>query len=328
MKALLFLFIVFNSATTLAIDYDAMEKTLKSPEGLEVEIHGADLDHNMFVMVFRNKKDFFDYAQLPLIGTTKAIAAQIAKFHRHDFVRLKGEFSDSIHSAQRHVLVSSAEITKPFNAGFPQLPAYQHEVQLPGDLKGKSELIVKVHAALDDGNIFMVEYKDTNIPVEVDEPERVKNLFRGDKIRIQIETWDAPSQPTHLILKQGDKAVEILSSIAAQDQREVKACGSLVLYMASPDIKFNVFALQRDIGDDLAWTYTLLNQNPTLFAAIRQKLQAAWDAHTQTVIRGRNFYLNPKLQVCADGKGNVIDPTQANPQIFLQSADNITLKEL
>ena len=39
---------------------------------------------------------------------------------------------------------------------------------------------------IDNGNILMVEYKDTNIPVIVQEAVRVKDLFRGDKIKIQF----------------------------------------------------------------------------------------------------------------------------------------------
>ena len=59
-----------------------------------------------------------------------------------------------------------------------------HCVNLPSDIQNKTDIVVKVHAVVDNGNVLMVEYKDTNIPVIVQEPDRVKDFFRGDKLRI------------------------------------------------------------------------------------------------------------------------------------------------
>ncbi len=197
-------------------------------------------------------------------------------------VRVKGAFNPWINAAQRHIDVTDIEILKQFDPGFHNLPDYHHDVKLPSDLNGKSELIVKVHAITDNGQVMMVEYKDTNIPVIVQEPGRVKDLYRGDKIKIHFTISDEPKSPTHITLSKGDNSVEMLDPIAGQQGKQLSLCGNLVLYVESPQIMFNVFALEHDIGDGLAWTYTLMNEDSKIFADLRKKMQSAWDAHVGT----------------------------------------------
>ena len=90
--------------------------------------------------------------------------------------------------------------------------------------------------------------------------------------------------------------------IATQNGKSIQPCGPLVLYVKSPEIMFNVFALQHDLGDDLAWTYTLVSMDKKVFEEIRAKAQAVWDANQSSIIRGRGFYVNPKIIACAKGQ--------------------------
>ena len=63
--------------------------------------------------------------------------------------------------------------------------------------------------------------------------------------------------------------------------------------------------------------------NPDVFTAIRTKLQAAWDKSGSAYVNGRNKLVSTKVRVRATGTFNEVDPSQANPQILLNSADSV-----
>ncbi len=121
----------------------------------------------------------------------------------------------------------------------------------------------------------------------------------------------------------------MITNIADQHGKPIERCGDLVMFPKSPQVKFNVFALKWDIGDNLFWNYTLINFNDMkLFEDLRTKAQVAWDANLSTMIKGRNYFINPKLKICAKGTGNMIVPTQANPQILIDRVDDLTIEVL
>lgn len=315
---------LFCSLQISALDFDKIDAGLRSKEGLLIEVHGIDKDHGLFAGVLRGE-DFFDFAQVPLVGATPVLQESLLHVKRHDIIKIKGKF-DELGTPQKHILVDFLEVQKPYDPGYPNVPAFKHKVKLPDDLVGLKEITAKVHAITEDGKIMMVEYKDTNIPVIVVSPKATKDLYRGDKIKFQFSIAKEPKAPVHLILKSGKDSLKVLKSIVSENKREIKnLCGPLVLYPASPDIRFNVFALHYDIGDDLAWTYTLINfEDSQKFKAIREKLQTEWDKDTSQVERGRGYYINPKLQVCVSGIGNEVMAIQANPQVILQGPDDIS----
>jgi len=310
-------------------DYQAMSDALKSEKGLVAEVHGGDIEHGMFVLVWRDKKDFFKFVQLPLTGRNEEAKKILSQVHRHDVVRVKGEFDEFLERGQRHIDVDSLEIVKKFEGGYPDLPEFQHSVKLPDDLKGIKEIIAKVHAVTPDGQVLVIEYIDTIIPVIVQEKDKVKNLLKGDKIKIQFSISPYPVTPVHLMLNKGSDSLQVLKPIQSIDKQEMDTCGSLVLFVESPDIRFNVFAMESDIGDGYSWAYTLLNpDDDDIFAALRRKMQDAWDANKSGIHRGRNYYYNPQIKVCAKGQGNDEDPAQANPQIFIQQVEDLTVEVL
>ena len=99
-----------------------------------------------------------------------------------------------------------------------------------------------------------------------------------------------------------------------------------MLFPASPQVKFNVFALHQKDQDGVSKEYTLVNfEDEKVFEAIRNKLQSLWDSSPDAVINSRNKLLNTKIRIRATGTFNVVDPGQANPQIMLAGPDSITL---
>lgn len=329
-----FFALAFAFGPTLAwsIDYEDVQSALKSPDGLVAEIHGADKDSHLFVVVVRNKDNFFDYVQIPLVADyTSPNYQEVNRFfyslQRHDFVRIKGQLHGWLEAAQRHILVDAIEMVKKFDGGYDDYPDYDHKAKLPEELKSKESIVVKVHAVVNGGSILVVEYKDTNIPVVVEKPDQVKNLYRGDKIQIRYSIASFPKKPTHLVLQEGENAVVVLDALVHQHGTPIFHCGPLVMFPKSPQVKFNVFAIKKDIGDDLFRTYTLINfDDVDLFLAVREKAQKAWNLHTESITRGRNYYVNENLTACAKGSVNVVDPSQANPQIVIENLEDLSFK--
>ena len=98
-----FLFVsLLIGAQAFGIDFQKINDELQSRDGLVAYVHGADTDHNLFVLVVR-QKDFFDFVQLPMVGKNQKVKDEIAKVKRHDSVRVKGEFNDFLDAAQRHI---------------------------------------------------------------------------------------------------------------------------------------------------------------------------------------------------------------------------------
>ncbi|MGD1917975.1 MAG: hypothetical protein ACFCAD_03275 [Pleurocapsa sp.] len=70
--------------------------------------------------------------------------------------------------------------------------------------------------------------------------------------------------------------------------------------------------------------FTLINfDNMTEFNRIRQKLAKIWDENSETAISGRNKLINPEVTIEAQGIANIISTEQANPQILLNSANDV-----
>lgn len=309
--------------------YKQFVQELTSPEGVDVEIHGADHTNGLYVISYR-PQNFFDYVIISIQADYYSphyleVKKQLHELKRHDYINIKGDTNPTVSSHQSHILIKNLTVVTKFASALPQVDDYKHYTQLLKDVSEKTELIVKVHASLLEGKIFVVEYGDANIPIVVPNNELTKNLYRGDKIKIRFSVKDTPTAPVHFLLNTDPTAVEVMDSIVTQHQQPQDRCGELVMFPKSPQVKFNVFALKTDIGDNLFRTYTLINfENPDLFLALRDKAQAAWDAQTHTAIAGRNYYINPKIRVCAKGSGNMIVPTQANPQILIDAIDDLT----
>lgn len=313
--------------------YAEFEKELKSDQGVKVEVHGADHQNGLYAIAYR-PKNFFDYILISLQAdytspSFKQVEATLKTLRRHDFLLIKGDANGFVTSQQNHIMIKELIILNKFSSPYDAGDAYTHTTDVKKLVANKTSLVVKVHASLVGGKVVMVESGDANIPVVVSDTALTQDLYRGDKIEIQFTIQKHPSSPIHLKLNEGPDAVKMLDRIADLHGVPQDRCGELVMFPQSPQVLFNVFALKSDIGDGLFRTFTLINfEDAQLFKDLRAKMQTVWDAQLSTMIRGRNYFINPKIKICAKGTGNMQVPTQANPQILMNNLDDLTLEVL
>lgn len=313
--------------------YKLFVEELKSPEGVKVEVHGADHKNGLYAISYRPKY-FFDFIIISLQPDHASpkfaeIKAKFETFRRHDFIQIKGNENDFVLSYQNHVMVKDLNIISKFSSSYDKLvDEYTHSTKVADLVQGKTTLIVKVHASLVDGKVLMVEAGDANIPVVVKNNALTRDLYRGDKVELNFAVQQYPGSPVHLVLNNSLDAVKMLDSVAKVHGQPQDRCGELVMFPQSPQVLFNVFALKSDIGDGLFRTFTLMNKDKIIFDELREKMQKVWDANTSTMVAGRNYFINPSIKVCAKGTGNMEVPTQANPQILIEKAADLTLEVL
>lgn len=324
MKVLFAFFLSSFFSLAGAVELSVVEAALKG-DGAVGWIHGADHENRLYVFTYRNPDNFFDNVNLPLIPKNSQAYKVLKDLKRHDLIRVKGSFQKG-ERVQTHIWADDITVEKVWNV---ELPNYSHEVVLPEGLPDQGKIIVKVHAVFAEGHILVVDYNNTILPLVVDAPltSQTSNLFRGDKVRVDYIFRTNPDRPVHIALNPNvEKPVEILDSILTQHGSRFSFEGDLVMFPASPQIKFNVFALMVDVGDGVYRDYTLVNfTDPDLFAQIREKLQKAWDESSIPSENARNKLIKKGLRVRGTGSINVIDPNQANPQILLETIEGIQL---
>jgi hypothetical protein len=287
-------------------------------------IHGAVHDRELYVFTYRKPGDFFSFAEFPVTAGTAAVAAKLLQIKRHDELLIKGTFV--INGAPiHHILLEDLSVVTPFVSD-ELAPPRTEETAIPQDLVGRSEVLGKVHAVDTDGQILVIEYGDAVIPVFVRVPALTAGLYRNDKIRMAFEFAVTPPVPTHLLLDTAAaKPLEVIERLLDYHGKPFDADGILVRFPKSPEIIDDVYALQAVDADGISREYTLLNQSPPIFQTIHDKLAAAWKSRPGQVIDGRNKLLNPSIHVHAHGTFNLVAPNQANAQILLDSADDVTV---
>ena len=309
----------------MAVDLNQVQKELATT-GAVGWVHGSVADRQLYAFTYRNSQNFFDYVVMSLVSQDPGITHQLAALTRHDKVRIKGSFMDNP-SPQKHILVTSIETVAPYHSSYPVDP-YDHQTRIPADLQGKDSGTFLVHAVAANGQILVAEYGDAIVPFFVKNGDLTKALFRGDLVQLQFKIQDWPDEPIHLDLNEtAPQPVQVLDSIQSKNGKAGSVEGALILFPKSPEIKFNVFAVQELLPAGLSRQYTLVNfSDPNVFAQIRNKLQKAWDQYPNAYVNGRNKLVSTKLTVKATGIFNEVDPSQANPQILLKSADSVQIE--
>jgi len=306
------------------LELSQLSQELKST-GLIGRVHGAASTAQLFVMSVREPENFFSHREFSLVPGDERAQTVLSQVSRHDLICIKGDFLDNP-SPQKHVWVSSAEVLEPW----PQqgdLPPYERSGGLPAELASQTELVGKVHAIGEAGKVLVVEYKGGVLPIFVEATDYTEGLFRGDIVRVNYTLQERPQQPTHLKLNlESEQPIEVLDAIASWHQQEKTLAGKLVKFPQSPQLKFDVYAIEVEtLG--VKRTFTLVNfDDIDAFNSIRERLAALWDTHLATAVSGRNMQINPDVIVEASGRLNVVSPEQANPQILLNSAEDIRLE--
>jgi len=328
MKNFFFLVVLgaFFHLSAFAVDFTQIEKDLTG-DGLVGWIHGAVEEQGLYVFTYRNPDDFFDYVQMSLVPDNDAVAKALTAFSRNDQVKIKGVFLKNP-SPQKHIDVTAITLVKKYDSGYPSDP-YGHTAKIPDELLNIHYANFLVHAVASDGNILVVEYKDSILPIFVKNGELTKNLFRGDIVRLNFKVQSYPDQPAHLRLNESEPdALQVIQSLSSINGKPGTIEGSLILFPKSPEIMFNVFAVEEKLSDGLSRQYTIVNfENNDLFTQAREKLQAAWDRHPGDYVNGRNKLVSTKIHVKVSGIFNDVSPSQANPQILFKSLDDIQIIE-
>lgn len=318
--------ILFSEISFAQEDADLVEieKQLQGG-GLGGWVHGINASQSIFVFTWRSSNNFFVNKQFPITTEKKDLEEQIKKWRRHDYVVIKGEFVKH-GSPQKHIMVTSIEKHEVW-AGLGSNLNYEYDKKALSEVLAQNELVFKVHYASPDGKALVLEYKDLIIPVfNKKMPELTTGLYRDDKLKIKYIASDEPFAPQHLKVDiSAARPVEVLERIVEGHGLPFEHTGELIMFPKSPQILFDVFALKQTDGT-IERQYTLVNfEDPDLFKKIREKLTLAWEKNKSDAVYSRNKFVNPKLIVRARGIKNVVDPSQANPQILLNSVDDIEI---
>lgn len=309
-----------------AVDLGQIEKDLNG-SGLVGWIHGEVTDRELIVFTYRNPEDFFDNIQMSLIPETDELANALVTLGRHDQIRIKGHFMKNP-SPQKHIKVTSVELVTKYKNPYAPAP-YEHQAKLPADLETLDHGTFLVHAIGGSGHILVVEFKDQIVPIYVHDEKLTADLYRGDIVNLHFTQQKDPDQPTHLkLVETSPDALIRVQAIKDLQGRPATVEGALILFPQSPEIKFNVFAVEDTSFPGIKRQFTLLNQTDMVaFQKIREKLQAAWDRHPGAFVNGRNKLVSTQIRVRAKGVFQEIDPGQANAQVLLESADSLELIE-
>ncbi|MBE9048133.1 hypothetical protein IQ255_27685 [Pleurocapsales cyanobacterium LEGE 10410] len=314
-----------NTCTYNPEAYQGLEIAQLSEElsstGLIGRIHGAADQSQMYVMSVREPDNFFNHREFSLISNGQKTTETINQLNRHDLVCVRGDLLNNP-SPQQHIALNSIQVLEPWMQpeGF---EPYARQV-LPEELAAQTSLVGKVHAIDEEGKVLVVEYGDTVIPMFVSATKYTQGLYRGDIIKLAYQTQQHPQQPVHLQLDtSAEQPVEIIDAIADWNGQQRTLTGSLVKFPQSPQLKFDVYAMEVDT-QGIKRYFTLINfENMAEFQNIRQKLAKIWDDNTATAVSGRNMLINPQVTIEATGIASIISPEQANPQILLDSAEQV-----
>jgi hypothetical protein len=331
MKKLFVLLTTLMTLTTAcaAIDLNEVESKLKTT-GVTGEIHGSNTESSLFVLTVRDPKDFFTNIQLPLISENADIMSKLKSTKRHQFYTVKGEFADN-KAPVKHINVTSLEMSKDYTSELDQNP-YQYKYDV-NDLKNKKEFIGRIHAIGNEGKMLVMEYGDQIVPVFVAEPttaDLVKTFYRGDLVRVRIAVRKNPDSPLHIglvrssTLQANEKPIELIESLVRSHGTQIEKTGVLVKFPKSPQIIFNIYALLVEDAEGTNIQYTLVNfEDQALFKALREKLETKWNENVGSEENFSNKLINRKIVVKAKGISNMVDQGQANPQILINSINDL-----
>jgi hypothetical protein len=334
MKALLFLFFFITSMTFAeerpwprvinGIDTDALAKDLAT-KGVSGWVHAANPHFKQFVFTYRDSGNFFKFINFSLIGKSDEALRMLKTLRRHDKVLIKGGFSKKNHSPFPHIHATGIDMITRYT-GAPDLPPYTHNTDIPAELGREGTLEGKVHIVFNEGKAMVIEYKDVVLPllVEGDLVQQAAALWRNDIIRLDYKVRRKPRGPFHLEMTGG---LVVIDRMGEGHNTPIELEGSLSLFPKSPQIIFNIFALKvKHPEQNTQRNYTIVNfEDMDLFMKIREKLQKLWDKNQASALPVRNHFNNPTIRLRVRGTKNVVNGEQANPQVLVNSLDDIEL---
>lgn len=319
----IFTWVAFVSISAWAqISRQELDGLLRGPNGVALEVHAAPEGLKHYVGTWRDPENFFIFEHYSLVPHSAEVASSFAQLKRHDRIRVWGSVLTDMRAPQGHLEIERIVVE---SAGA-DLGHFIRQARLDAGFPAENEFFYAlVHAVDPESGLLVVEYKDTVLPVRVPSAIHLPQLFKNDVVKMRATLATHPHEPQHLKLLE----LVVESSIVNIHGQAIDKTGELVRFPASPQVRFDVWAIREDLGHGLSRQYTLINfDDKALFDAIRAKAAAFWQAADASgIVNGRNKLVNMKLRVRARGMGNMVDPGQANAQIVLSSLDDLTVAD-
>ncbi len=315
-----FSIVFFLASFFAALVAEATVEEQLANEGLSTEVHGAPKDLGHYTATVRDPNNFFKFEIYTLFSEDATVNSELSSLSRHDKIRVWGEVKN--YGPQKHIKITRFVVETKFQ----EMPEYQRQAQLPSSFPAANESFrALVHFADKDKKVLVVEYKDAVLPVRVPAQVALPDLYKNDIVEMKAALSAHPESPFHLKVSE----IAVKEAIVALHAQPIERSGALVLFPKSPQVKFDIYAVQENLADGLSRQYTIINfENTELFEQIRNKLKGYWDAADQTkIVNGRNKLVNPSLIVKIKGTGNLVDKSQANPQILVDNIENVSLVE-
>jgi hypothetical protein len=327
--------------------FSFQDSTLESKltgDGLVGWMHGVVARYNHYIFTYRSEDQtdpmrFFKNEHFSLVPATQEVAKALAGLHRHDEVRLKGKLNTNI-GPFRHIVIEQVTIVKAYK----QTPenAYTFDMK---SLKGTDSLKVfgKVHATVHSdrmGHAFVLEHKDFMMPIIVSPQhnEVAAALFRNDKVEVSLKvvTSDNPKRPPHFVTAPTNPtAIKMIDTVFNCHNQEATLDGFLVKFDKSPQINRDIYAVRivdpNGIGRNFTFFADVSMADPEgfmkLFEELSAKADKAWTESKQEQQNVRNFYKKPSIRVKVAGRMSNVSPSQANPQIYIKSAEDLIITQ-
>lgn len=304
-------------------------------EGLRGWIHGAVPSYQQYVFTYQNEDPdddmaFFHAKQFSLVPATDAVAATLAGLKRHDEVRLKGAIFPN-GSPLTHLKVTAVEIVKkyPLSTDNP----YSFDL---AQLNGVETFPVfgQVHATIDSekfGRAIVVERDNLLLPLAVPASlnDIAAKLFRGDIVNVIAKLVHHEKGPPHFEIDgNATNALQVVDPLLNCHGLAKTVTGYLAKFDKSPAINRDIYAVRVVDANGVGRNFTLFPADAEdfeLFKALMVKAKTAWDSSAEEPQVVRNFWKKESLKISVTGTLNVVSPDQANAQIYVKSADDITI---
>ncbi len=308
--------------------------------GLRGWIHGAVPRYDQYVFTYRKEDPedfmaFFKAQQFSLVPASRAIAEQFAALNRHDEVTLKGAIFEN-GSPLVHIKVTSLEIVKPYKNATENAYSFDDRV-----ISGLDEIDVfgMVHAIVHSemlGWAVVLENKGYVIPVAVDpsNAETASKLYRGDIVNAKLSVVRRNSGPAHFMTKASTlPAIQVVDPMLNCHGLSRVVEGTLAKFDKSPAINTDVYAVRYVDSNGIGRNFTFFPANGVsedefvnIFMAISAKAKAAWELSKKDALTIRNFREKASIRVKATGVLNVVSLEQANAQVYIRSADDVSFE--
>ncbi|MFK7873632.1 MAG: hypothetical protein AB8C84_10805 [Oligoflexales bacterium] len=276
-----------------------------SNKGAYLEVHGLTHDRDHAVVTWRSSIEFFVYRHFPMIAINEDVKDVVKTLQRHDSIRVWG-FIKMSSAGQLHLKVQRLVVEKRYDN------LRQRSVV---DLNLPQKIQARVH--FHNEKVLVVDWGKTTFPIIVPQG---KLFWRNDVVEVLVEKKKWPKYPSHFKALEFPEVVESAQHFH-QVHKHVE--GRLVRYPKSPQIKFDVYAVEW-VSPQTRWPrlLTILPENMDDFFTVHQKLETLWQGSESIVEwEGNHEVSSHMIQVA--GKLQVQDPEQANIQVIVTSCDDI-----